>query len=91
MGYSLLPVSSSTAGKGPGIVLRAENHSGTLRLHAKLRRGKGLLEVLDSEGVHAELGLSADECRKLGQAFLKVASALSSEDLVNGTTKKKDR
>lgn len=69
-------MNQSTAGKGPGLVLRAENHSGALRLSYSLRRRRALLEVLTGTGEAAAVGLSADELHALAKALLKVASAL---------------
>ena len=80
-------MSASTAGKGPGIVLRATNRSGTLRGSVARRRLKGMIEGLDASGQTAEIGLTAEELRALAQALRKVAAALTAESLTDEKTR----
>jgi len=79
-------VSSSTAGKGPGIVLRAVNRSGAVRVGIARSRDKALLEVLDADGALAEVGLTIDELHTLSRVLRKVALALTAETLRDETT-----
>jgi hypothetical protein len=65
-----------TAGKGPGLVLRADNLSAAIRLEASMRSRRGLLEILETSGAQAEIGLSAGELKVLAKALLKVAGVL---------------
>ncbi len=73
-------MSQSTAGKGPGVVLRASNHSGALRVVLAPGQGRAVLEVQDSLAGLAQVGLSPDELTALGRALLKVAAALRLAD-----------
>ena len=81
-------MAQSTAGKGPGIVLRAQNRSGAVRLSLAHSGDKAILEVLDGSGDTVEIGLTIDELRTLGRAFLKVALALTAETLKDETTQR---
>lgn len=65
-----------TAGKGPGIVFRAQNGTGTVRVSPRERRSRAALEVLDAAGGITQISLAPDELRALASALLKVAAAL---------------
>jgi hypothetical protein len=81
-------MSASTAGKGPGIVLRTTNRSGTVRVSLARGRKKALLEVLDASGQCAELGLSVAEVNTLAQALRRVSRALAAEAMRDETTQR---
>ncbi|MBX5482692.1 MAG: hypothetical protein IRZ16_12760 [Myxococcaceae bacterium] len=81
-------MAQSTAGKGPGIVLRAQNRSGVVRVSIARTWEKAILEVLDSAGDTVEVGLTIEELRTLGRALLKVALALTAETLRDETTQR---
>jgi hypothetical protein len=69
-------MSQSTAGKGPGLVMRAANRSGTLRVSVSTK-GRAMLEVRGIDGPSAELGLTAEELRVLARALDRAAAALT--------------
>ena len=69
-------MSSNTAGKGPGVVMRAANRSGALRVRLATSKDRALLELQEFGGPAAEIGLSAEELRTLARALNQVASAL---------------
>lgn len=79
-------MAQSTAGKGPGIVLRATNRSGAVRVSLARGRDKALLEVLDADGGVVEVGLNIDELHTLSGVLKKVALALTAETLTDETT-----
>ena len=81
-------VSASTAGKGPGIVLRAANRSGTVRVSVARGTARALLEVLDASGERAELGLTVEELHTLSQVLRRVATALTAESLLDEVTQR---
>ena len=64
-----------SAGKGPGLTLRAANGSGTVHIQLEPEDGKGSLHILDCFGGLARLTLSPDELRAVAQALLRVAAA----------------
>lgn len=67
----------TTAGKGPGVTLRASDCSGTLHAHLSLEGRSGVVSVLDVHGSLAQVELSPDELRAVAQALLRMASAAS--------------
>ena len=79
-------MSQSTAGKGPGIVLRAENHSGAVRLTRSKSSGKAILELMESDQSHCEVGLGVQELRMLSRALHKLADALTAEQMLDEVT-----
>lgn len=79
-------MAASTAGKGPGIVLRARNRSGTVRVSLSRNRKRAILEVLDAAGIAVEVGLSVEELRALARALDKVALAVTAQSLIDETT-----
>lgn len=66
-----------TAGKGPGIVLRAQN--GAIQLSASQASQKGYLEILEASGKEACVSLRASDLKALARALLKVAQTLEIE------------
>jgi hypothetical protein len=75
-----------TAGKGPGLVLRADNLSAAIRLVASVPNSRGLLEILETNGAQAEIGLSAGELKVLAKALLKVAAVLEAASMEEEVT-----
>jgi hypothetical protein len=66
-----------TAGKGPGLVLRADN--GAMRLTLSDSSKKGSLEILEVGGRHASVAMKPSDLKALARALLKVAQALEIE------------
>ena len=80
-------MSASTAGKGPGLTLRAANHSGTCRVTLSPARDRALLQVMEEGGrFQAELGVNADELRALARALQQLALAITAASLRDDTT-----
>ena len=78
--------SRDTAGKGPGLVLRAHDESGAVRLSEQRKHRKGVLQILEANGIHSQLELTPSELRVLAQALAKVAAALDAESMVEEIT-----
>ena|GEM_PF-6720309 len=81
-------MSESTAGKGPGLVMRAENHSGALRVTVGPNQRKAILELFESGGGIAQLGLSPRELKQLARALDRVAHALSAASMLDEETQR---
>ncbi len=79
-------MSQSTAGKGPGITLRAHNRSGAVRVAVRTAQRKGIVGVLEGGGRVAEIGLSPSELRLLARSLNKAAAALESMDVADEVT-----
>lgn len=83
-------MSESTAGKGPGLVMRASNHSGALRVVLVPGQDRAVLEVQEWGAELTQIGLSIDELRALGRALFKVATALQTAKEGNEVTERYD-
>jgi hypothetical protein len=81
-------VSASTAGKGPGVVMRAENRSGALRLTIGPNQRKAILELLELGGQTAQIGLGPRELKQLAKALDRVANALSAASMLDEETQR---
>lgn len=79
-------MSQSTAGKGPGLVLRASNHSGACKLSLSTAKDRALLEIMEAGGRSAAVGLSVPELRLLARSLNQVALALTAASLTDDTT-----
>jgi hypothetical protein len=74
-------MSKSTAGKGPGLVLLAQNRSGVCRVGRSPCDDRALVEILEQGGrAIAEIGLNARELRDLAEALWQVADCLGSDE-----------
>ena len=69
-------MSQSTAGKGPGLVMRAANRSGVIRVSVSTK-GRAMVEVRGIDGPTAEIGLTPEELRILARALDRAALALA--------------
>src|SRR4051812_39267956 len=77
-----------TAGKGPGLVLRAKNHSGAVRVAPMLEGCRAILQILDGTTGVTEVGLNPRELRMLARALLKVATGLENWAQENEATER---
>ena len=79
-------MSHSTSGKGPGITFRADNGTGAVRVSARSRQCRAVLEVLGVGGAVSQVRLSPAELRLLARSLDRVASALAATAMPDEVT-----
>ncbi|MFT3841645.1 MAG: hypothetical protein QM723_31945 [Myxococcaceae bacterium] len=71
---------SSTAGKGPGIVINSRTGTGAVRVAPRVKKNQAALEVLDPSGGIIQIRMTSSELRLLAGTLMKVAVHLEANE-----------